>query len=400
MHITDVMIDDASGGVIIPGQITIRDFQAKLGEVPPHDLIMLDFGSGGLLSRPVIGFERLETGFCKISATGPYLQLSKLSSLDFNTVLLGKPSGAISTKASGSNGSARTAAHNPIYKLTGYDLSEKKVAAGLSFKIAGNIMELHSDQAVPAVYDDGFNIEGVIPWDTLMVKGYDAGGAHKFTPQGTFLTALGRETVRDPLSLGDLMISEGLTWPCIFGSLEVATAKQTARPVETFFVIHIKRDRISFDGVSKLEQLTNGFCRYMNYGINHYLSLNLVGGEFLEEAFRLEDYAEFSCEGALLGKLSRDTGYGDGHGDPLGRIEQSIASYRLAATLEYRGLHLRYEGRLQEFETKTFERHRKERNSSLVPWQTFKADAINPWSLLFVRGFAIARRRKDFDRSS
>jgi len=79
----------------------------------------------------------------------------------------------------------------------------------------------------------------------------------------------------------------------------------------------------------------------------------LVGGEFLEEAFRLQDYAEFSCEGALLGKLSYDTGYGDERGDPLGRIEQSIASYRLGATLEYHGLHLRYEGHLQEFEPKT-----------------------------------------------
>lgn len=398
MQITEVMIDDASGGAIIPGRINIRDFQPKLGEVVPHDLLLLDFGSSGLVCRPVLDFERLQTGFCRINTTGPYIRLRRLNFEGFNSVLFGRDAGAISISDSGNNGSAGAAPHDLEYDLTGYDLSQKKVANGLSFRIVGNLKENALVSAVPAAYDDGFVVEGIIPWDALIVKGFRAaGGAHKFTPQGKFLIALGRETVRDSHNLRELTLSEGGN-TYVFGSLQVATAhgKRAERPAENFLDFRIESDRISFNSVSRLEQLTNGFCRDMYRGKDYYLSLNLVGRRLIEEVFQTENYAEFGCEGLLLGKLSYNTGYGNGHGDPLDRIEQSIGSYRLIATLGDRGLRLQYEGRLREFEAQTFERHRKERNSSLVPWQTFSVDSVIPWSLLVVRDFAIARRRKHF----
>jgi hypothetical protein len=398
MHIDDALIDEATGGPIVPGRMQLKDSGGNAGQIPPHDMILLEFIAGGLACRAVTGLEKLPSGFCKICVSEPHLHLDKLSLELFSSTPY-VSSGAISIKGSRFNGAA-VSGRDVVYDVTGYELSVEKALAGLFFRISGKFTQSIRTSASMPREGDGFEIEGIVPWPTATVKGYDTGGKHKFVRQGKLISALNRETPRNPMRRGDLMIYEGLTYPIIVGSLDVArdAEEQTGRAVANFLHIHIDPDQIRFGNVARCELLSNGFCRSMDFGKGYWINLDLIGRPFLEQAFRSQDRLSLSYEGNHLGHIRYDTPYRDEPGDRLGSISQNIVSYHCTAALDRDGLRLELRGRLGGFDPAEFELHRRERNSSLVAWDRFEVEAQLPWALLLVRDFAIAKRRQDFER--
>jgi hypothetical protein len=399
MHLNEALIDDVTGGAIVNGRLemTLLEDDYRRFALPPHTMILLDFCTG-VTCKAVTAVERLDTGFCKISTAGPRVRL-RMTSQVFNSVVLSAAAGDISQSSSRGEGWIDAGSNYPgVHLVTaGFDLNETKTSDGLVFRISGRLKQPSPNGIGFSSPEVGrFYVEGTIPWHTLALKGLDALGCHKFTPQGQLLRSRVDGEERNPLHLGDVMIAEGLTWPYVKGSVKLdrATGKRVSQSGAEIMNVHIHDDRIGFSEGSWFQLLTNGF--YQSGAINRWFNFKWIGRLLLETALLSQDCWETYCEGDLLGDLSYETGYGDEPGDPLGQISQNISAMKVRAVLGNAGLTLHFDGTLDGFDPREFEVHRRRHNSKLVPWDQFELEAVLPWALLQVRDFALAKRRQAF----
>jgi hypothetical protein len=412
MHINDAQIDFDTGDPIVLGaiELTGADPRNEAIRMPEHRMIRLHLGSQGfmgLVCRPVIDFVRLDNGFCKAICAGPTIRMSIGMTL-INGVLL---DAAVAQKQSGrawGGGYPRGTLEvelRAIYQISSFDLTTELVSEGLKLHLTGDFSPARAVDdrpVVPPPAGSGFVLRALVPWATLLIKGYRFGD-RRFVSQGRAVK--GGEEIEglNPLRLQHLMIAEGLGWPYVFGRMLLmdASASRAVEPAKDFVTLSYATspdtDSLSVSDTQRLQLLSNGF--YRGSASTHGIRFKTVNKKLLDEIMRSRARGLISSQGHELGELRRQTLYGYDAGDSLGHIEQNIASFDLVAGLTPRGLHVVITGTLNDFDAHTFKMHKEQRNSTLQPWQRFSVDFHLPWALLRARDHLTARRQKEFVQS-
>jgi hypothetical protein len=419
MDIRLAEVDESTGCPIVPGQITLASkIDGVIHEIPDHDRLLFEFMGPrdivtalsvptGLVVRLVTGVERLGNDFCKPTVEGPGLffagltpdSIDDLRHLDGDRTLIrggSKCGGVVSLTRS---------VLQPLQPFSKFEILAHYTPGGMKLTLCADLAIQGSDTThdVPQA-----RVEATMSWETMTVAGLEAAASHwKYGPPGKFLPHKNQPNKKpDPKRLQDILISQGLTWPILRGSLDLFPA---APPFVFFFeksvrflYTHFQDDRIGFSNAAGVHVLANGFVQTL-HGSDCWIDIGTYGGgpfgrEWLEEGFRTQDQISLSMAGDGLGRLRYQTGYGLEARDLFGTIHQSIKTLNVRAILTAQGLEISFEGELDDFDPDLIESHRRERRSTLQPLTGFALQATAPWALLLVRRFRFAHKRERFWR--
>ncbi len=404
MNISDALIEERSGRPIVPGRIAITgpDLSAQLLPVPQHDHVLFELDNNSNLRLEVVAsFERSKTAFCTISAAAPRLTLGGIGPLVTRLLTTSAQQGRTCTEECIS-GTVYDENRKPVFSITTFNIRVARASGGFNIRIIGRFADrLLSYPGEPPNIppaESGFSIEMLIPWATVLIKGYGTGPG--WDQQGTVIKA-GRR-IRDPACLSDLRIERVHAWLYVDGFVALYPRDEFKKDSreglqQTISLAFGQRQGLQFGANDVPDPLTSGFvkstARYSSPA-DRSLSLGLIGREWLERALSIRDKADVTCRGDEIGRVGYYTGYADEPGDPLRSIGQTISAFELRAELTTEGLQLAVRGTLNPYDPQEFEIHKRERGSHLQPDSDFEAMAILPWAALIVRDFRILSRRQ------
>lgn len=449
MNLNDVDLQEATGFPIVQGCLSIGSeaFSRKMG-IPKHDRVLFRFPSWiddwtDLVEFwPAVDVTRNDHGFSetKLGRFGLAFRKLNLPKIDnqplpdggtprFLTGLIGAGlnklglsninNGSLLRKSDpwflrGGVGVGNLAyqfspftAFSPVSTpIRDYKLKVHFDVKGMKLVISGTFAADDNRAATlgnrPNISGKKFYVVATIPWAAMVLKNFKFAGAHwQFGGQASRSDLDKPERPRISQKLQNLIIREG-GWPVIKGRVvfdpEVIWPTENKRRHSPFVTIHFDhlddQRMISFRNAPNVEMLKNGFARCWDF--DRELSIYVFGRRMLENHFMRRDLFSMELSGDDLGSVRYKTGYGTGHSDPLRWIHQQIKTMSFRALLDKSGLKISVNGELDDFEPAEFSHHKEQKNSQLIPVQTYTLEATMPWALIVARGFRFARRIRDF----
>jgi hypothetical protein len=428
MHISDTLIDAASGGIVVPGEMQVDFSDPKMPEIASHRHVLLDFDECGLRCCPVTAFDRFSSGLAKVAAVEASLRFPYLTRKVFDQML--RPSLELQDCGMRFEGLQCGTLTQCGYLMAGLynlrigivssvDVTQRIDADGRTFRIEGTV----TPSTVPADSssvppDKRFSICGTIPWVTLRLLGLGgAGWYHRHRPKGS----QGRGSPAVPVprtasSLSDLRstghgtditrvaLGSGML---LAGDIELRSPeKETTTLAREIVEIDLTEAQLTVRDADRSLLCHDGFCQrlgsYFSFTFTS-LNANLVNGLFGADG----THAAATMSGTGLGRVNYDTGLSRGHGDYLGSIRQDIDHFDFTVDLTNSDLDLSLTGTLREFSGEDLRKfgvmfeeasktygvtYRKTFQQLMKPWVGFTIRARIPWLWLLIRGSPLAKR--------
>src|SRR5690348_2814474 len=85
MHISEALIDEATGGLVALGTLELIDVPDVT--VPTHEHVLFIFEASQLLCRPLASVERLGNGLCRVASSHVEIRLFGMSVEQFNSIV-------------------------------------------------------------------------------------------------------------------------------------------------------------------------------------------------------------------------------------------------------------------------------------------------------------------------
>jgi hypothetical protein len=425
MHIGDTLIDAASGGIVVPGQMQVDFPHPNMPKIASHRHLLLDFNEAGMGCSAVTVFDRLSSGLVKVSAVETTLRFAYFTRKVFDRML--SPSVELQDcgmrfegRQSGSLVQCGYLSMGPYNQRIGIvssvEVTQRIDVDGRTFRIVGALIPPTAppDPSIAPPGNQQFSICGTIPWVTLRLLGFTGAGAyHKYRPQGSERPGIPAAPVpRAALTLKDLR-STGLSHVLsaalgsgmlLTGDIELRSPeKETTAPAREIVEIDLTDAEFIVRDADRARLNHDGFCNalksYFSFTFTS-LNANLINGLLGADG----THAAATMSGAGLGRVNYDTGLGRGHGD---HIRQDIEHFDFTMDLTNFGLDFSLAGTLRGFSDKelnqfgaTFEEslksygvaYRRTFEQLMKPWVGFTIRATIPWLWLLIRRSPLATR--------
>jgi hypothetical protein len=283
------------------------------------------------------------------------------------------------------------------------ELKAEYRSEGVHFAISGQFATAYDAAAAqdgPMLNGKSFSINAMIPWETLVLKGFPGAEAHwQFGHGKAPFNDDSPDRTRDPRKLHDLLIDQALCSPLVRG--EISLAPESALPsrrdryaTSGFLHVNIRESSpgsIFFSDAPRVQILENGFA-WSSVSIRS-LTIAMLGWSMLEREFDQQDSLSMSFAGDALGWVR----YAIDETERVGpnSVHRRIRTMSLRMTLGGSGLEISADGELNDFEPAENPRHREHRNVQnlqLSPIRTYALAATVPWALLAARGLRFADR--------
>lgn len=384
MNIRDAYIDWKTGNIVVTGRIAISPGASSLPSFPKHDLIMLDFSSAGFKCHPVLEITPLPNGFCKTIVSEPSIFCRALTPELFAHFPGGRDELRLHRVESGLG--SLHGKSGAAFTITEIDVMAKLQSDGMRFETSGRLGQWVSDWRSGEVPppDSSFTISGTVPWATMILGGVGPGGRyHQFIPR-TGWTWTEQEAVAfdslDPSGLIDLRSTRGFNEPLVPGRLIFTGPNgRTIIAAQRILSAGFSPYRLSFSDSDRARLRPDGLCDAMRSKV--YVSTKFLNRRVIESALDGRTRMSLMLDGDCLGHVSYETPYRNGHGDALGSIKQQFSRLQFDAELMHDRLSLRLFATLRPFDPDVFARHQRERNSTLVPYESVTLTASLPGAL-------------------
>ena len=395
MHISEALIDEATGGLIAPGTLELVDVSDVT--VPTHEHVLLLFEGLALICRPITSLARLPNGLCRIEAPDIEIRLFAMGVERFDGII---PAGADPAQGAVSFSSDKAGIFfaAEVYDLQQYTLTQSACDKGLTVTVEAAI----SARARSATQLRGqVKLRARLNWATLTVRALRS-ASHFRKPE----TELDAPPVRldgiapahwrleDLRLAGEDVLTSGRITLAGLGPRSVAVASHVV--AVRWLGPHGAWDRssMSFRDCERAELRGDGFCT--TFESEHWLDVLGIDFRSIEGLLRRATSARIGLEGAGLGHLFLDPGIpGAGHGG--NRISQPLTAADISVGLTEEGLVFYLDGKLGPFEQRRLDQYaRRGHPVSMEPYERVAVEVTVPWIWLLIYSPKLGARHVEF----
>jgi len=399
MHISEALIDEATGGLIAPGKLDLIDISDIA--VPAHDHVLLLFEGSVLICRPVTGLERQGNGLCRIASSDLELRLFAMSAERFDSII---PTGADPAEGSVSFRGDRVGIFvaSDVHELQHYTLEQSVSDLGLTVAVAAAISERIHPSARGAARPHGeARLTATLDWATLNVRALRCAALFqtRHPSAKTPPARLGEIAPAHWRLEGLRLAGEDLLTPG-----HISLSGPADRTIATaMHIVAVRwlgpsgawdRAAMSFRDCERAELRADGFCTA--FDSEHWLDLLGMDFRWIEALLSKASSARVALEGASLGHLFLDPGTpGGGHGG--NRISQPIVEAAISVALTPEGLRFRLDGTLGPFEQRRLDQYaRRGQPVTTQPYDRVEVEVTAPWIWLLIYSPKLGARRAEF----
>lgn len=390
MHLVDVMIDVNTGNPIVVGKVTMALGKESPIVLPAHTHLMLDFRRVGYRSlgcHVITQMKRLDNGFYSVTDPEPHLMIGPFDFARY-VEIAGRE---YRTSVRATRCGAMWDSHRVLYEIVAFELIQQLQSDGMAFVINGTFGLSQESNSQTLQSDGGFEISGLVPWETLKLYDLPAGlRRHAFIsePWDRDSIPIGSIDGLESFDLADLRVGLSMKESLAAGHMEVSGLRGAQRIV----AVQCNSSGLTLHGADQAVRAKDGFCLPKHRPEIGFHSTPITLS-WIEQLLKERDRVEIRLSGDDVGQIYYETGrrLEPGLYEGIGLKAEHLD---LEAYLSRAGLHISLAAKLGSLQSRT---------TSIGESVTepnhrtgFSAAVILQWSLLLVVGSQLADRRSTF----